>query len=87
MFGTSTTGDDSRVEITANPDGGATVRLSHLELVGFYNLLNAWLQEATALSDGSPIPPDWTYRQRVQLHQLAKAIGRSDVPHPGDLEA
>jgi hypothetical protein len=61
--------------ITRHPDGGATLRLSKIELVGFYNLLNASLQPST------PQELEWAERngQVEQVGALADLIG---MPRP-----
>ena len=70
------------MEVHVEDDGGATIRLSKIELVGYYNLVNSFLNQGTTWADGSPIPPEVLRPHQLQLHQLAVAIGRNDVPHP-----
>jgi hypothetical protein len=67
------------MDVTTHEDGGATLRLSHVELVRYYNLVNASLQNGTWL-DGTPIPLELLTPQWQQLRQLAQAVG---VPDPG----
>lgn len=69
------------MDLTTESDGGATLRLSHLELVGYYNLLNQFLRETTTWVDGSPIPDEVLAPQWAQLRQLSSAIG---MPEPGE---
>lgn len=73
------------MEITREQDGGATIRLSPLELVRYYNLVNAFLNQGSTCADGSPIPAEVLRPHQIQLHQLAVAIGRDDIPHPDDV--
>ncbi len=70
------------MDLHPEPDGGATIRLSKVELVAYYNLLNGFLQQGETWVDGTPIPQEVLRPHRLQLHQLAVAIGRHDVPHP-----
>lgn len=72
------------MEIQPEADGGATIRLSNIELVGYYNLLNSFLQQGATWADGTSIPDETLRPHRLQLHQLAVAIGRDDVPHPDE---
>ncbi len=65
-----------------HPDGGATVRLSNVELVRMFNGLVQPLQPPLTWADGTPIPPEVTHPLRLQLHQLALLLGREDIPHP-----
>ena len=48
------------MDVQPEADGGATVRCSQQELVGFYNLLNQFLNEPTTWADGAAIPPEVT---------------------------
>jgi hypothetical protein len=66
------------VEITSNSDGGANLTLSRRELAGYFNLLSQYLNETTTWTDGTPIPPEISRPLRVQLDQLASALGRPD---------
>lgn len=70
------------MDITPEADGGATITLTRQELVAYYNLLNGFLREGSTWSDGSPIPAEVTRPQRLQLHQLAVALGRDDDSEP-----
>lgn len=61
--------------ISRDPDGGATLRLSEIELVRYYNLFNACLQDSTSQElawarDGGQID---------QVETLADLIG---MPRP-----
>ncbi len=67
------------------PDGGATVRLSKVELARMFNGLVQQLQPPLNWEDGTPIPPEVTHPLRLQLHQVALLLGRDDIPHP-DME-
>ena len=69
------------LELQPEDDGGATIRLSRLELVGYFNLLSVFLNQGSTWADGSPIPAEALRPHRIQLHQLATAIGRTDVAH------
>jgi hypothetical protein len=71
------------MEVHVEDDGGATIRLSRIELVRYFNLVSDFLHQGTTWADGSPIPPAVLRPHQLQLHQLAVAIGRNDVPHPG----
>lgn len=73
------------MDLRSEPDGGATIRLSRLELVGYYNHLSRFLSEGETWSDGSPIPDEVLRPLRLQLHQLSVAIGRDDIAHPDAL--
>ena len=58
--------------ISRDPDGGAILRLSEMELVRYYNLMNAFLQDSTSQELA------WA-RDRGQIDQvetLADLIGR-----------
>ncbi len=70
------------MDVHPEPDGGATLRLSPVELAGYFNLLSEFLNRGNAWSDGTPIPPVATRPMRLQLHQLAIALGRNDIPPP-----
>ncbi len=71
------------MDLRPEPDGGATLRLSRQELVGYYNLLAQFLREPLTWVDGTPIPPEVARAQRLQLHQLAVAVGMEQYhPHP-----
>ena len=59
------------MEIRVELDGGATVRLSHQELVRFYNLVNQFVRGA---EQDSSIDPKLLEPQRLQLEQLARAV-------------
>ena len=63
-------------------DGGATVRLSQVELTRMFNGLVQLLQPPLTWADGSDIPRDVLHPLRLQLHQVARLIGRKDIPHP-----
>ena len=61
--------------ISRHSDGGATLRLSNIELVGFFNLLSAFLQPST------PQELEWAAKhgQIEQVQTLADLIG---MPRP-----
>jgi hypothetical protein len=61
--------------ISRHPDGGATLRLSNLELVRFYNLLNAFLQPS------APQELDWA-RKQGQIEQVEILAELVDMPRP-----
>jgi hypothetical protein len=61
--------------ISRHPDGGATLRLSNLELVRFYNLLSAFLQPST------PQELDWA-RKSGQIEQVEILAELVDMPRP-----
>ena len=72
------------MDLTLNPDGGATLGLSHIELVRYYNLLNQALRDWTTWADGTPMPSEVLRPQWVQLRQLAAAVS---MPDPGEPDA
>lgn len=63
-------------------DGGATVRLSEIELTRMFNGLVYALRPPLTWVDGTPIQPEATHSLRLQLHQVAVLLGRDDIPHP-----
>jgi hypothetical protein len=64
--------------IRTHQDGGATVRLSKVELVRFYNLLNVFLNPAT------PQELEWAEKggQIAVVHLLADLIGMPRPTYP-----
>lgn len=58
--------------LSRDPDGGATLRLSKVELVRYYNLMNAFLQPSTSQELA------WAREggQIDQVETLADLIGR-----------
>ncbi len=65
-----------------HPDGGATLRLSQVELGRMFNGLVHNLQPPLTWTNGTAIPPEVLHPLRVQLHQVALLIGRDDIRHP-----
>lgn len=58
-----------------HPDGGASLRLSHQELVAFYNLLNAFLRSS------SHQELEWA-DQSGQIEQVRTLAGLIGMPEP-----